>query len=178
MKRNIPFPVVVIVLAIIMLMYMALSSFAVIGVSSQRFDSMSLAPFKPVTEIVLAFAPTVDVRLVATGDPMNLSWYVMGQFEFPGYIDVTRLVIESSPGEPVRCIGVLIGKDIRRGSDSTTLETFAFGIHAGVLRRVIEKDGMARFIIYGRQTRIVIDATASGETTILNVLPQPRDQES
>ncbi len=171
MKQNISFLAIVIALAI-----MAMSSIATIG--PQRFDLTSLAPFKPVTEITLVYEPTVDVRLVATGDVMNLSWYVMGQFEFHGYINVTQLVIESSQDGPVRGRGVLLATDVRRGSDSTTLETFAFGIHAGVLRRVIEMDGLARLIIYGERTRVVIDMTLKGENAILDVLPQPKDRKS
>ncbi len=148
---------------------LALTSIAVISGNQVT----ALASFMPTIEVVLASDHAVDVRLVATGEGMNMSWYVMGQFEFPGYIGVHRLVIESCPDGPIRCVGVLLVTDLQRASDSTTLETFAFGIHVGVLRRVIEADGMARFTIYGQNTHVTVDMRPDGEAVILDALLKP-----
>ena len=169
MKRWIPFATVVALI---------IAAFVTVAAIGGRFNMTSLAPFEPEVEIVLTHQPPVDVRLVAVGPEDDRSWYVVGQFEFPGYINVSRLVVESYPDGPVRCVGVLLGTDLRRATDTTTYETFAFGVHAGVLRRVVEMDGMARFIVHGEHTRVVIDMTVDGEKMIIDALPPPRERQS
>lgn len=123
-----------------------------------------------VEQTVIYSQSPFDVRLAKR----NSEYRIVGIFVGCNSLYDVRGVLVGNPSDSTAVQGVPVMRDYAK-ADSCTVEIFAFGIHAGALRKVVEADGLAEVIVMCANGVIRFVFTAEGEQQLIEFLKVKQD---
>ncbi len=107
---------------------------------------------------------------------INTDYQFVGSVYTCGNVFGTKQFIVWSPSDSTKVKATPIDRALQP-VDTCGTERYRFGIHGGILRKQLEKDGLAEFVVVGGIGALVFSLTPSGEAELLDFL-KPTLQDS
>lgn len=138
------------------------------GVSEQTAQSK-------IEQSVIYSAGGIDLRVAKRQTIQGPEYRVVGMLlECDSTYDVQALVI-GNPTDSVHTQGVPVARQFVR-ADSCQIEMYAFGVHGGAVRRVLEADGLAEFVVICANGAIQFKLTAEGEADLIKFFARSKEE--
>lgn len=103
-----------------------------------------------------------------------------GQYAFFGLVQscgapfFPSALVVFDPVDSVKYTAVPIHRTLQMYGDSCQYEKYAFGVHAGQLRHIVERPGLLQIVVIGAENAAVFTLTEAGESELLKFLPAPK----
>ena len=120
-------------------------------------------------QVMLNVTPPIALKLTREGEDNNPQYYFIGVVMFCDMVFSVQALTIYDPTDSTHLRTTPISRTFSM-ADTCTVERFTFGIHGGMLRKRLERDGVCAIIVHGATKSIILEPTPDGEQMLMDVI--------
>jgi hypothetical protein len=152
-----------------------LLAFLLVAATPQDTSEQQIPNSQKIEQRVIYSQAPYDLR-IAKKVGVNPEYRLVGMFVDCDSVLEVRAAFVGNPTDSTSAQFVPIARQFARTKDGCTIEMFAFGFHGGVVRKILEAEGTAEFVVICANGAICFELTAEGEAEILELFKRTKEE--